>query len=401
MEAEKLEEMIVSELGVAKRDSALEVQRAATTFGFAADIVSSDEGVSYPGDVGIVTKERRAFSWRIPRKLVAAITPFNHPLNSVAHKIAPALAAGSPVILKPSEKTPLSALWIGQALYEAGLPEKHLSILTGPAELLVTRLCQNEHVDVITFTGSVNVGKRVASIAQYKRVILELGGNDALIILPDAHIGSAVELAVRGTTANSGQRCTAVKRILVHNSIADLFSRALAERIGKLSAGNPFDQSTDVGCLVDDTAAEEVEARVLEAVTEGAVPLNPLRRSGALFYPVVLDNVMPNMRLVREETFGPVAPIIRWENLQQVIDIVNDSEFGLSAGVCTDKISEFTQLAMQLRVGSIHLNETPGYRTEMSPFGGTKSSGLGDMEGVKTSFDLYSQTKIMSLPWEQ
>jgi acyl-CoA reductase-like NAD-dependent aldehyde dehydrogenase len=254
-------------------------------------------------------------------------------------------------------------------------------------------------VKILTFTGSPTVGKALARAAGYRRVVMELGGNDPLIVFADADVGRAAALAARGAYGNSGQRCTAVKRILVHRSLADSFVAALAEMASSLRTGDPLDPMTDVGTVIDEKAAREIEARTLEAVADGAQAVVPLRRDGALLTPALYDRVPPDARLVVQETFGPVAPVIRFDTLDEAIAIANSTAYGLSAGLCTDRIDWIVRCAADLNVGGMNVWEVPGYRSELSPFGGVKDSGLGNKEGILECIKLYSVTKTVSIPW--
>jgi putative phosphonoacetaldehyde dehydrogenase len=256
------------------------------------------------------------------------------------------------------------------------------------------------HADIVTFTGSVRVGKHIAEKAGYKRLVLELGGNDPLIVMEDADLERAAELAVQGATKNSGQRCTAVKRILAVESIADRFAEIVLAKARKLKCGDPMDPETDVGTVIHERAAKQFEARVNAAVEEGASLLHGNDRKGALYPPTVVDNVPYKAELVREETFGPVIPIIRCpDDIAEVIRLSNSTAYGLSSGVCTNRLDYITRFINELEVGTVNIWEVPGYRIEMSPFGGIKDSGLGYKEGVWEAMKSYTNVKTYSLPW--
>jgi putative phosphonoacetaldehyde dehydrogenase len=257
----------------------------------------------------------------------------------------------------------------------------------------------NEHVDLITFTGSVPVGKHIASHAGYRRTVLELGGNDPLIVMEDADLDKAAELAVAGATKNSGQRCTAVKRILAVESIADELVPLIVPKAKALVCGDPMDPATDVGTVITEQAAKLFEQRVEDAVTHGAERLYGEARQGALFPPTVVDRVPYDCELVREETFGPVIPVIRCRDVDDVIRVSNSTAFGLSSGVCTNRLDYITRFIDELDVGTVNVWEVPGYRIEMSPFGGIKDSGLGYKEGVLEAMKSYTNVKTYSLPW--
>jgi putative phosphonoacetaldehyde dehydrogenase len=331
--------------------------------------------------------------------VITAITPFNHPLNQVIHKVAPAVATNNRVVLKPSEKTPLAAYALADILYEAGLPPQMLSVLTGDPAEIADELLTSADVDLVTFTGGVAIGKYIAAKAVYKRQILELGGNDPIIVMDDADLEEAATLAAAGSYKNSGQRCTAVKRILVHEKVADRFVELLVEKTKAVKYGDPFDPKMDMGTVIDEPAAKRFEAVVNEAIAGGAKLLVGNVRRGALYSPTVLDHVRPEMTVVHEETFGPVSPVIRFKDLDEAIRIVNGTAYGLSSSLCTNRLDVITRVIQELHVGSINVREVPGYRLEMTPFGGIKDSGLGYKEGVLEAMKSFCNTKTYSLPW--
>jgi aldehyde dehydrogenase (NAD+) len=317
----------------------------------------------------------------------------------VIHKIAPAVASNNRVVLKPSEKTPLAAYVLADVLYEAGLPPQMLSVVTGDPREIADELLTNPDVDLVTFTGGVAVGKYIAAKAVYKRQVLELGGNDPIIVMDDADLDEAATLAASGSYKNSGQRCTAVKRMLVHRDVADAFTAKLVERTRAIRYGDPLDAATDMGTVIDEAAASEFERRVDAAVAAGAQLLVGNRRRGALYSPTVLDQAKPEMELVRQETFGPVSPIIRFGSLDEAIAIANSTAYGLSSSVCTNRLDVITRCIAELNVGTVNVREVPGYRLELTPFGGIKDSGLGYKEGVQEAMKSFTNVKTYSLPW--
>ncbi len=391
--------LIALESGLSLKDTRHEVGRAVDVFRFSAIEALRDDGETFAGDISERGRDRRAHTLRVPVSVVAAITPFNHPLNQVAHKVAPALAAGAPIVLKPSERTPLSALRLAQVLLDAGVAADRARILCGdPAEVLDAFLA-HPAVEVISFTGGVAVGKSIANRLGYRRAVLELGGNDPLIVLGDADLEEAAALAVSGAFANSGQRCTAVKRIIAVGGIADELAERVAAGAAALSCGDPRDEATDVGTVIDEAAAVTIEGRVREAVAAGARLLGGSERDGALLTPAVLDHVTPAMELVATETFGPVAPIIRVRGLDEAIAVANGTPYGLSSGVCTFDWRAITRCVRELRAGTVNIREVPGWRTELTPFGGVGDSGLGVKEGVREAMRAMSHTKLYTLPW--
>jgi len=398
-DADTLARLITSESGLCLKDTRHEVRRAVDVFRAAAAETLRDDGRTFAGDISPGGRARRAHTLREPVRLVAAVTPFNHPLNQVAHKVAPAIAAGSPIVVKPSEKTPLAGLWLGRAVVESGYPEDAIAILTGDRTEILDAFLEHDGVEVVAFTGSVRVGRLIADRLGYRRAVLELGGNDPLLVLEDADLHEAAELAVRGATANSGQRCTAVKRILADVRIGDALAAEVTAVAERLRVDDPCDESTDVGTLIDEDAAVAVEERVRRALDDGAELLAGGHRVGAQLVPPVLDRVSAASELVREETFGPAIPIVRVDGLDEAITVANGTVFGLSAGVVSNDLAAVTRCIRELRCGTINVREVPGYRTELTPFGGVKSSGLGVKEGVVEAIAAYSNTKLYTLPW--
>jgi putative phosphonoacetaldehyde dehydrogenase len=393
--------LITAETGLSWKDSLYEATRAYDVYSFAGQLIIKDDGEIYSCDISPQAKLRKIFTLRTPlRGVISAITPFNHPLNMVSHKIAPAIATNNRIVLKPTELTPLTALALADVLYEAGLPPEMLSVVTGNPSTMGDAMITDPDCDLITFTGSVRVGKYIASKAGYRRIVLELGGNDPLIVMEDADLAKAAELAVSGATKNSGQRCTAVKRILVVESVADEFTKHVVAKARALKFGDPMDPATDVGTVINEGAAKLFERRVQDAVAKGAMLLHGGQRDGALYAPTVVDHVPYDCELVHEETFGPVIPIIRCpDDISEVIRISNSTAYGLSSGVCTSKLEYITRFINDLEVGTVNVWEVPGYRIEMSPFGGIKDSGLGYKEGVVEAMKSFTNVKTYSLPW--
>ena len=400
---EEISDVITYELGISKQDSLYEVGRAFDVFSLTAQLCILDDGEIFSCDLTPHGKARKIFTIREPLRAISAITPFNHPLNMVAHKIAPSIATNNCTVCKQTELTPMTAMLLADVLYDSGLPPEMFSVVTGWPQDIGLEMIKNPNIDLITFTGSVGVGKYIAEQAGYKRTVLELGGNDPLIVLNDLSdddLKKAVELAVTGATKNSGQRCTAVKRILCQNKIADKFVAMALERAKQITYGDPMDLKTDLGTVVNTEAAELFDKRVSMAEEEGAKILYHPGRKGALLPPIVVDNVNPKSELVLEETFGPVIPIIRVpDNDDEVITISNSTAFGLSSGVCTNNFIRAKKYIQNLNVGTVNIWEVPGYRIEMSPFGGIKDSGLGYKEGVIEAMKSFTNVKTFSLPW--
>jgi len=398
--SDEISDLITAESGLAKKDSVYEVGRACDVFTFAGNAALVDDGQIFSCDVTPHGRRRKVYTLREPLQgVITAITPFNHPLNQVAHKVAPSIASNNRMVLKPSEKTPLSALLLADILYEAGLPPPMLAVITGDPREIADEMLTNAYVDLVTFTGGVAIGKVIAARAVYKRQVLELGGNDPIIVMEDADLDEAAALAASGSYKNSGQRCTAVKRILVQASVADRFVDELLERTRAVRYGDPMDPDTDMGTVIDEAAAQSFERTVDDAIARGARLLYGNIRRGALYSPTLLDRVTADMPVVKHETFGPVSPVIRFESIDEAIAIANSTDYGLSSSVCTNRLDWITRFVSELNVGSVNIREVPGYRLELTPFGGIKDSGLGYKEGVQEAMKSFTNTKTYSLPW--
>jgi putative phosphonoacetaldehyde dehydrogenase len=390
------------ELGICHQHALYETGRAYDVFTLAGQMAILDDAQVFSCDLTPQGKARKIYTKREPVRAISAITPFNHPLNMVSHKIAPAIATNNCVVCKPTELTPLTCLALADILYEAGLPPEMFQVVTGWPKDIGDEMIVNENIDIITFTGGVPVGKMIAAKAGYKRTALELGGNDPLIILNDlstADLEKAATIAVAGATGNSGQRCTAVKRILVQESVADAFVPMVLERARAIRFGDPQDPETQLGCVVSAQAAELFEKRVFMAEEAGAEILYHPGRKGALLPPIVVDKVPHESELVMEETFGPIVPIVRVpDDDAEVMRISNSTEFGLSSGVCTNDLNRAIAYINGLDVGTCNIWEQPGYRIEMSPI---KDSGNGVKEGVLEAMKFFTNVKTYSLPWPE
>ncbi len=392
--------LISAESGLCLKDATYEAGRVADVLVFGANECLKDDAQVFSCDLTPHGKRRRVCTQRDPLLgVITAITPFNHPMNQVAHKIVPSVATNNRMVLKPSEKVPLSALLFADLLYEAGLPPEMLSVVTGDPREIADELVTNAHVDLVTFTGGVAIGKAIAARAGYRRMVLELGGNDPIIVMDDADLDEASTLAVQGSYKNSGQRCTAVKRLLVHKAVAARFTELVVDKTKAWTFGDPSDPRNDMGTVIDEPAARLFEARVNEAVAQDATLLTGNHRDGALYSPTVLGNARPSMTVVREETFGPVSPIITFASIDEAIAIANGTAYGLSSSVCTNRLDHITRFVNELHVGSVNVREVPGYRLELTPFGGIKDSGLGYKEGVQEAMKSFTNVKTYSLPW--
>ena len=396
---EEFAQTITAEAGLCIRETRYETGRASDVLRFAAMEALRDDGQVFSCDISPQGKARKIFTLREPLALIAAITPFNHPLNQVAHKVAPAVAVGAPVILKPATVTPLTAIRFVELFYEAGLPPHMLSVLLGPTDEVADVLVRDPRTELVTFTGGETVGKMIAQNAGYKKLVLELGGNDPLIILNDADLDLAVTLAAEGSFRNSGQRCTAVKRILVEQGILPKFTERFVEKAREYKCGDPMDPETRVGTVINEEAAIYLETVVKEAVAAGAKVLLGGERKGALLQPTVIANVPRDCRMVVCESFGPLAPIMAVRDLDDAIQLANSTAYGLSSGVVTTNLNRAIEVVKRLKTGTVNINEVPGYRIESSPFGGVKDSGLGIKEGVVEAMKCMTTVKTFSLPW--
>ncbi len=384
--------LITTEAGICRKQAAHEVRRSVAALRAAAAearrLGATDWAAAYrvPGGPPTPTAAELHVVPE-PVALAVAITPFNHPLNQVVHKVAPAVAAGAPIVLKPSEKAPLSALRLAEVLADAGLPAHALAVVTGrPAAPLVHVLTCHPRVELVSFTGSVAVGRAIARDMaahgnELVRYVPELGGNAALVVLADADVERAAGIALDAFD-NAGQRCTAVNRILVELPVADAFVDHLVELAAGLRWGDPFDPDTDVGPLIDEAAARRVEAAVAAARDQGARLCLGGARQGAVIAPTVLDHATPAMDIVRRETFGPVAPVVRVGSLDECIAIVRADRHRLAGAIVTASEDAARTYAAAVRVGQLSWNGPPGYRTESAPFGGFGESGNGHKEGI-------------------
>ena len=397
---DEISDIITAECGLSKKDSLYETGRSFDVFTLTSQLCILDDGEIFSCDLTPHGQKRKIFTQRDPLLgVISAITPFNHPLNMVAHKIAPSIATNNRMVCKPTELTPLTCLLLADILYEAGLPPEMFQVVTGLPADIGDAMITDPNIDLITFTGGVPVGKMIAEKAGYRRTVLELGGNAPLIVMEDADLERAATLAVAGATKNSGQRCTAVKRILVVDRVADDFAKLVTEKAKALKYGDPTDPETDIGTVITEDAAKTFQRRVTEAVEAGATLLHGNNREGAVFPPTVVDHVPWDSELVMEETFGPAIPIIRVRDIDDAIRVANGTDFGLSSGVCTNNLDYITRFIAELNHGTVNIWEVPGYRIEMSPFGGIKDSGLGYKEGVIEAMKSFTNVKTFSLPW--
>lgn len=383
------------EVGKPINESLVEVDRSIETLKLAAEEAKRIYGESVPLDAGLNGKGFFAFTQRLPLGVVAAITPFNYPLNLTIHKIAPAIACKNTTIIKPPTEAPLTVMKFAELLNEE-FPDGVVNTVTGYGSEVGDYLVTSPDVDKISFTGSVTTGLMISQKAGMKKVTLELGGNDPMIVLNDADIDKAVKGVINGAFLNAGQVCMGVKRIIIEDSIACEFCEKLVSETEKLIMGNPLDSKTTLGTLLSKKAAIQVEEVVNNAVSMGANVLTGGTRDGSFYEATVIDNVTPDMDLVLNETFGPVAPIIRVKNLDEAIEVANDTDYGLQAGVFTRDYVSAMRCVNEIEAGTVFVNKQSTFRTDNMPFGGFKNSGIGK-EGIKYAVEEMTKIKLIGL----
>jgi len=390
---QELSRLISLETGKPIREAMVEMDRSLQTLLLAAEEAKRIYGETVPMDAAIAGRSVFGFTIKIPLGVVVAISPFNYPVNLTIHKIAPALAAKNTVVFKPSSKAPLAALKMAEIMGRH-LPDGAVNAITGPGRVLGDQLVTSDQVNKVSFTGSVATGLSIARKAGMKKITLELGGNDPLIVLDDADIDAAVMGAIGGSYLYAGQVCIGVKRLIVQENVADEFIEQLVSRTLKIKTGDPLDPETEIGPLIDEEAAINVEQKVNDAIHNGAQLLCGGQRDGAFFQPTVLDHVQMDMELVQEETFGPVSPVIRVKDLDEAIEVANSTPYGLQAGVFTQNINNARKAVREIEAGSVLINKQPTFRTDNMPFGGFKMSGMGK-EGVKYAVEDMTRTKMV------
>lgn len=370
-----------------------EINRAVETFQFAADEARRLHGETVPMDAAVSGVGKFGYYVRVPVGIVAAITPFNFPLNLVAHKVAPAIAAGCPVVLKPAPATPLTALRLSDILREAGLPEGAFEVVTGDADVGAW-LVEDPRIAMITFTGSPPVARKISEKAGLRRVTFELGGNAATVIDEDANIVHAVSRTIMGGFAYSGQVCNSVQRIYIHRSRYDEFRRLMIEETGKLVLGDPLDEATDIGPVINEAAAERIDRWIAEAVAQGATVAAGGARQGALYRPTILENVTDTMQVMCAEVFGPVVALVPFDDFDAALAAADSSPFGLQAGVYTRDINKAMRAVQRLNVGGVMINDVPTFRVDQMPYGGNKESGIG-REGPRFAIEEMTTLKMV------
>jgi len=382
------------EAGKPLRDALAEADRAADTFTWAAEEAKRIHGEMVPLEATPGSENRLAFTIRVPVGVVCAITPFNFPINMVAHKIAPALAAGNAVVLKPASYTPVVAAKLCAILTDAGLPAGWLNLVVGPGDSVGNALLTDTRIGFYTFTGSVPVGETLKRTIGLRRCTLELGSNAAVIVHEDANVAkAATQCALKGFSY-AGQVCLSVQRILVHRAVAEEFTAKLSEVAQGLKVGDPKESTTDIGPLISEGEARRAETWIQEAVAAGASLLTGGQRNGPFLTPAVLTNVQPQMRVVCQETFAPIVSVQTYETLDEAFRMANDSEFGLQAGIFTSSLSVAMAAGRSLRVGGVMINDTSFYRAGQMPYGGVKRSGMG-REGPRYAIEEMTELRLV------
>jgi acyl-CoA reductase-like NAD-dependent aldehyde dehydrogenase len=386
--------VIAREAGKAWKFAVAEVQRSVETFTFAAEEAKRIHGETVPMDASVFGENRVGYYVRTPLGVVGAITPFNFPLNLVAHKVAPALAAGNTLVLKPAHETSLTAVKLGEVLEAAGLPKGVFNIVHGEGRVVGEALVRDPIPAKITFTGSPPVGQHIMSVAGLKRVTMELGNNSGTIIEPDADLDKAVPRCVVSAFANSGQVCISLQRIYVHQQVAKEFLDRFLKATAALKVGNPVEKDCDVGPLISTAAAEKAEQWIKEAVAEGARCLIGGKREGRVLWPAVLVDTRPDMKVMCEEAFAPLVSIVTYQDFDEALRLLNDSPYGLQAGLYTQDLRKAFAAVRRIDVGGMMINDTSIYRVDHMPYGGNKLSGIG-REGVRFAIEEMTNLRMV------
>jgi acyl-CoA reductase-like NAD-dependent aldehyde dehydrogenase len=391
---EEIATIICREAGKAWKYSMAEVSRSVETFTFAAEEAKRIHGETIPMDASTAGENRMGFYFRTPVGVIGAITPFNFPLNLVAHKVAPALAAGNTVVLKPAHETALTAVKLGEILEEAGLPKGAFNLVHGEGRVVGEALVRDKVPAKLTFTGSPSVGAHILSVAGLKRVTLELGNNSGTIVEPDADLDKAVPRCVVSAFANSGQICISLQRLYVHETIAGDFTERLVAATAALKVGNPLDKDCDVGPMISEKEAERAEQWIKDAVAEGARLRIGGKRKGRVLWPSILTDTRPDMKVMCEEAFAPIVSVVTYRDFDEALALLNDSPFGLQAGIYTQDIRKAFAAVKKVDVGGLMINDTSIFRVDHMPYGGNKLSGIG-REGVRFAIEEMTNLRMV------
>jgi len=390
---EEFARTIVYEVGKTIKEARIEVDRCINTIIFSAEEAKRIHGEFVHIDASPNGKGKKGFYFREPAGIVAAITPFNFPLNLTAHKIAPSVAAGCSFVLKPSERTPLSPIMLCEVFLEAGVPEEAVSVIPGFADV-GEAMTTHPDVRVVSFTGSFKVGEIISKQAGLKKIVMELGSNSAVVVDKDANLKLAASKSVIGGFAVAGQVCISVQRILVHQEVADEFQKLLTEEVSKLKFGDPMKDDTDVGPVITIDEVNRIKSWIQEAVDKGAKIATGGDADKAIFKPTVVMDVPEDTKLFYEEAFAPVVTVKRFKDIDDAIKLVNKSNYGLQVGVFTNNLKNAWKFIQQAEVGGVIINDIPTFRADNMPYGGVKDSGIG-REGPKYAIDDYTEIKMV------
>jgi acyl-CoA reductase-like NAD-dependent aldehyde dehydrogenase len=393
---EELGRLISMEEGKVLAEGRLEANRAVETMLGSAEEAKRIHGETVPVDGAPGAAGRLAFTLRVPCGVVVAISPFNFPLNLVCHKVGPALAGGNAVIVKPATDTPLSALRLTELLLAAGLPPEGIQCLTGSGGEIGDLLCADARVRKITFTGSRDVGEHICRVAGLKKVTMELGSNAPLIVMPDADLDRVAQAVAATGYANAGQVCISTQRVLTASRIYSDFLAALKPRVEALTTGNQLDDTVKVGPMIREKDAIRVDEWIHEALGSGARLVTGGQRSGALYAPTVVADVKPDMRVSRDELFGPAVTVTPFDDVDQAIALANDTNYGLSAAIFTESLEHAMRFAREVQAGNLHVNWGPQWRADLMPYGGLKESGFGK-EGPRYAVEEMTELKLVVL----
>ncbi|HLF74737.1 MAG TPA: aldehyde dehydrogenase family protein [Anaerolineales bacterium] len=394
--ADDFAKTIAAEAGKALKYARAEVDRAISTFTIASEEAKRLHGETIPLDAVPAGEGYFGFWTRRPVGVIAAISPFNFPLNLVAHKVAPALASGNTLVLKPASTTPLSALKLCQVLMEAGLPKGAINLVVGSGGTVGEWLVTDPRVDKITFTGSPDVGRHILSVAGIKKVTLELGNTSPVVVAPDADLDFVARRAAIGAYYNSGQVCISVQRIYSEKQVYEPFSEKFVKATEAMVVGDPLDERVDVGPMIDPKEVDRIEAWVNEAQSSGAKVLTGGKRDGTVYYPTVLAGVDDEMKVVAEEAFAPIASVIASDDFESALRQANDTKFGLQVGVFTKDLDRVFKAVRRLNFGGVIINDTPNFRADHMPYGGNRQSGLG-REGVRFAMEDMTNIQMVAI----
>ncbi len=392
--AEELARTITLEEGKIMPESRGEVGRAVQTMVLSGEEAKRLHGETIPFDGAPGTTGKLGFTLRVPCGVVVAISPFNFPLNLVCHKVGPAVAGGNSVIVKPASDTPLSALKLTEVLLDAGLPPEGIQCLTGPGATLGEALCADPRVRKITFTGSRDVGERICQVGALKKVTMELGSNAPLIVMPDADMDKVAAAVTSTGYANAGQVCISTQRVLVSGPVYADFLDASKAKVEALATGNPLEEATHVGPMVRENDAVRVEEWINEAVEGGARLVTGGERTGAIYAPTIVADVKPEMRISRDELFGPAVAVTKVNDIEEAIALANDTNYGLAAGIFTENVEWAMKFAREVESGNLHINAGPQWRVDLMPYGGLKESGFGK-EGPRYAVNEMTELKTV------